>query len=306
MDQSVVSVIIPTYNRADVLANAIDSVLNQTHDGVEIIVVDDGSTDQTEQLISEHYFGKVKFIKKQNGGVGDARNEGLKYATGDYVAYLDSDDVWVKNKLEIYLKKAKSLKKPSLIFSDHVRIEGSGSTKKHSDFYSIIYSYFKENDHILSDSYNVLKLIYEPYTFYPSTFMLPRALHKKIKWRTKPRINEDLFFVLEASRYCNFVYLDNPLTYYYSSDDSISSSVGTSIKWSALAYEIISSFRNIYPLSVAEKEITDCQLSKLGIALLKHNIRKCNIKKSINYSLDLAANFGTYKLLTKKLNRKLN
>lgn len=304
MDQSVVSVIIPTYNRADVLGNAIDSVLNQTHDRVEIIVVDDGSTDNTEQLISKYYFGKVKFIQKQNGGPGDARNQGLTYATGDYIAYLDSDDVWVKDKLEIYLKKAKTLKNPTLIFSDHIRIEGSGSTKKHSDFYSIIYNYFKENDYVLSDSYHILKLIYEPYTFYPSTFMLPRSIHEKIKWRTKPKINEDLFFVLEASQYCNFKYIDSPLTHYYTRNDSISSSVGTSIEWSVLAYEIISSFRNIYSLPVAEKEITDCQLSKLGFSLLKHYLRKCDIKNSITYSLNLASNFCTLKLLIKKFKRK--
>jgi glycosyltransferase involved in cell wall biosynthesis len=93
------SVIIPTFNRATVLSRAIDSVLSQSHAADEIIVIDDGSTDNTEQFIKKSY-PQIKLIKQTNKGVSAARNTGIKQATGDWLCLLDSDDSWQKNKLE--------------------------------------------------------------------------------------------------------------------------------------------------------------------------------------------------------------
>lgn len=94
-----VSVIIPTYNYAHFIAEAVESVLAQTFPVFEIIVVDDGSSDNTEEVIGQ--FGdKVKFIKQKNGGVGLARNTGVKNSTGDFLAFLDADDIWLPPKIE--------------------------------------------------------------------------------------------------------------------------------------------------------------------------------------------------------------
>ncbi len=94
-----ISVIIPTYNRVSVLPRAIDSVLAQTRAADEIIVVDDGSTDETQQLIKDQY-PQVKLISQSNQGVSAARNNGIKKAKGNWVCLLDSDDSWQTNKLE--------------------------------------------------------------------------------------------------------------------------------------------------------------------------------------------------------------
>ena len=94
-----VSVIIPTYNRSSVLSRAIDSVLRQSFRDFELIVVDDGSTDNTKNLI-EQYSDQITYIYQDNKGVSAARNLGLKHATGEWVAFLDSDDEWKKKKLE--------------------------------------------------------------------------------------------------------------------------------------------------------------------------------------------------------------
>ena len=94
-----VSVIIPTYNRSSVLSRAIDSVLRQSDRDFELIVVDDGSTDNTKNLI-EQYSDQITYIYQDNEGVSAARNLGLKHATGEWVAFLDSDDEWKKKKLE--------------------------------------------------------------------------------------------------------------------------------------------------------------------------------------------------------------
>jgi glycosyltransferase involved in cell wall biosynthesis len=97
-----VSVIIPTYNSAALLAQAIDSVLAQSALPAEIIVVDDGSTDATEQLVQRHG-SRVKYVWQRNQGVSAARNRGVASASGEFVAFLDADDVWHPKKLELQM-----------------------------------------------------------------------------------------------------------------------------------------------------------------------------------------------------------
>ena len=93
-----ISVIIPTYNRYEVLKRALNSVYIQTYKPKEVIVVDDGSSDATSSIIKE--FPSVKYFYKKNGGVSSARNFGIKKATYDWIAFLDSDDQWHKDKLQ--------------------------------------------------------------------------------------------------------------------------------------------------------------------------------------------------------------
>ena len=88
-----VSVIMPCYNAERFLAEAVDSVLNQTHRYVELIVVDDGSTDRSREIL-EHYGDRLTMLTQQNSGPYKARNLGLEHATGGYVAFLDADDWW--------------------------------------------------------------------------------------------------------------------------------------------------------------------------------------------------------------------
>jgi glycosyltransferase involved in cell wall biosynthesis len=98
---SKVSVIIPTYNRLPMLKEAIHSVLNQNFEDFELIVVDDGSTDGTAEEIRK-YGGRVKLLHhSENRGVSAARNRGILHSRGKYIAFLDSDDLWVKGKLKI-------------------------------------------------------------------------------------------------------------------------------------------------------------------------------------------------------------
>ena len=93
-----ISVIIPTFNRIGLLQRAIDSVLSQSLKPYEIIVVDDGSTDGTGDIIKQKY-KSIKIIQQKNSGVSAARNNGIKHAKGDWIALLDSDDEWNKDKI---------------------------------------------------------------------------------------------------------------------------------------------------------------------------------------------------------------
>ena len=100
---SSISVVIPTYNRSVLLERALDSVLAQTLPADEIIVVDDGSTDNTVSMLKSRYPG-VNLITQDNRGVSAARNAGIEAARHDWIALLDSDDVWHQNKLEKQLQ----------------------------------------------------------------------------------------------------------------------------------------------------------------------------------------------------------
>jgi len=98
-DPGKVSIIIPTYNRAEVLERALKSVLTQTYENHEVIVIDDGSTDNTESIISK-YSSKIRYFSKLHAGVSAARNLGLEKSVGTWVCFLDSDDYWLPEKLK--------------------------------------------------------------------------------------------------------------------------------------------------------------------------------------------------------------
>ena len=100
-----VSVIIPTYNRGELLCLAIDSVLKQSYRDYEVIVVDDGSTDDTANLVRP-YLDRITYIVQRNGGVAAARNNGIGAARGEFLAFLDSDDLWRPEKLETQVRFA--------------------------------------------------------------------------------------------------------------------------------------------------------------------------------------------------------
>lgn len=129
-----ISVIIPAYNRAHTLKRALDSVLAQTRPADEIIVVDDGSTDDTEQLIRQHY-PQVSYIKQTNQGVSAARNRAIQMAKGEWLALLDSDDEWLPTKLETQLALLEQQPSFKLIHSDEIWIRNGvrvNQMKKHA------------------------------------------------------------------------------------------------------------------------------------------------------------------------------
>ncbi|QOJ36779.1 MAG: glycosyltransferase [Nitrospira sp.] len=112
-----VSVIIPTYNCERFLGRAIDSALQQNYKDYEIIVVDDGSTDHTRNLLSL-YEKNVQWIQQKNSGVSAARNVAISRATGEFLAYLDADDMWYPNKLDSQIAFMDAHKKCGLVHSD--------------------------------------------------------------------------------------------------------------------------------------------------------------------------------------------
>lgn len=104
MNEAMISVIIPVYKVEEYLEQCIDSVLNQTHKNLEVILVDDGSPDKCPEICDKYALkdNRVRVIHKENGGISDARNYGLKVATGKYIAFVDSDD-WIERDMYEHL-----------------------------------------------------------------------------------------------------------------------------------------------------------------------------------------------------------
>lgn len=106
MEKNLVSVITPTYNRGEIIKETIQSVLNQTYHNFEYIIIDDGSTDNTKEIIQSFQDKRIKYINQQHVGTpASGRNNGIKNAKGEFIAFLDSDDIWFPQKLEIQLKE---------------------------------------------------------------------------------------------------------------------------------------------------------------------------------------------------------
>ncbi|QJB58015.1 glycosyltransferase family 2 protein [Pseudodesulfovibrio sp. zrk46] len=104
MNDSLISIILPTYNRAHFLPACLDSVFAQTYTNWELVVIDDGSTDSTVEVLEKYSDPRIVYIYQDNQGVSAARNTGIAQCKGEYIALLDSDDEWMPKKLEIQLK----------------------------------------------------------------------------------------------------------------------------------------------------------------------------------------------------------
>lgn len=129
---SLISIIMPAYNSENTISESIQSVLNQTYKNFELIVVNDCSLDSTKKIIESftHLDKRIKFVDKiVNEGVASARNTGLDHASGDFVAFLDSDDKWVENKLEKQLDIFAKHTDIDIVYSSYYRFNSSSIGK---------------------------------------------------------------------------------------------------------------------------------------------------------------------------------
>lgn len=123
MTKPLISVIIPTFNRAAVLLRAIDSVLKQQYKNFELIIIDDGSTDGTEILLKTFIEnGVLKYFRQENSGVSSARNCGAKMAKGEWLSFLDSDDEWLPHKLQVQIDFLKTNPNFSIVYGQEIWI----------------------------------------------------------------------------------------------------------------------------------------------------------------------------------------
>lgn len=125
-----VSVIIPLYNKKKHIARAINSVLNQSFRNFEIVVVDDGSTDGSSDVVESIKDNRIRLVRQQNAGVSAARNSGIKYSQYDLIAFLDADDEWKNGFLETVLRLRKRFPQAGIYSTNYVVVREDGSLSK--------------------------------------------------------------------------------------------------------------------------------------------------------------------------------
>src|SRR5690606_1176147 len=126
-NQPLVSVITPTYNRADFIGEAVESVLAQTYPNFELVIIDDGSTDNTRDILEPYLKdSRIRLFHQQNQGQSVARNRGLEEATGEFICFLDSDNAWFPEKLEKSLKAFDHNPESDVVYGDFVVIDEQG------------------------------------------------------------------------------------------------------------------------------------------------------------------------------------
>jgi glycosyltransferase involved in cell wall biosynthesis len=216
-----ISVVIPAYNTSKFIGSAIGSVLDQTYKNVEIIVVDDCSTDDiADKLIS--FRDKIQFVRhERNKGAAEARNTGIGQSRGRLVAFLDGDDKWAPEKLEIFAESFAKHEGIQFAFSDFSRFrwtDGAFFALSNSQDFPAIYDIIRRRTYTDRKCYlipgnNMFTLLLGGYPIYPSTIVVRRNIFDAMGMWRKVRTNEDFDFSLRSSRVTDFLYIDERLAW---------------------------------------------------------------------------------------------
>lgn len=240
-----VSVVIPTYNRALYLRQAIKSVLMQTYKKFEIIVVDDGSTDNTKDVVSQ--WPQVRYINQENQRIAVARNTGMKNAKGEYIAFLDSDDLWAPEHLQRCVQILEE--------NDHVGLVGGS------------HAYFNDNGKILktlvqsaSPEGKVLKDMFLKNTpFQTSTVVMRQNLLSQVGY-FNPKVGnglvgEDYEFFCRIIKHTQVAYVKEILVFYRTHADNITNKYDLCVICNSKRY-VANLFPELLPLLCqAEAEV---------------------------------------------------
>jgi glycosyltransferase involved in cell wall biosynthesis len=226
MPNGLVSAIITCYNREKLVRIAIDSVLAQTYRPIEVIVVDDGSTDASVDTICS-YGDAVRLITKPNGGTASARNAGIDAASGEYIALLDSDDYWLPEKIAVQVDVAKTHPEAGLVHNALLYLRPDGS-------------YIDEpapTGDPAVDLSPAVKL-FDQNAIPPSSTLIPRSVLAKVGvFNERFRHREDWELFLRIAVDYPFVYIPRQLTVYYIHPDSKTADTYVHLIYEVKVYE---------------------------------------------------------------------
>lgn len=298
-----ISVIVPIYNIAQYLQRCLDSILRQTYRELEIILVDDGSTDESG-TICDTYAEKderIKVVHKENGGVSSARNMGLDIATGEYIGFVDGDDLLDEKLFEVLMKNAERNQCDiSCCQLATIDVDGTLKTTYNNK------SQFFERDYIIKNYF------FDPFikdTMYSQcNKIFRRSLVEKLRYK-QYKYGEDILFVFEVLERSNGMYYDNYVGYYYvHREDSAMTS-----RFSAKRLDYVKAIRDIEEkcrknytfaydnskiwvyqhvlitvrqIIANKKQVEFCDWLKKEKKYLKENSKKCLKKLSTKRKLD--------------------
>lgn len=207
-----VSVILPVYNSEKYIENTLISIFNQTYTNFEIIVIDDGSNDNSRQVI-EQYLDKVNYYFQLNAGVSSARNNGIKHANGELIAFIDSDDMWHPKKLEYQVNVYNETPEVSIIYTE------CNKEKKFNGYIPI--------DELKTQpiKVNFIDVFKMPY-LKPTTVMVPKkTIEKYGDFDTSLLTAEDVDFFLRCSYKETVMYIPQELVFMLDDDNSLGNSM---------------------------------------------------------------------------------
>lgn len=200
MENPLVSVVIPAFNADTYIAKAIESVLEQTYTNVDIVVVDNGSTDSTVSIAMR--YGRVRVMHQKKRGVAAARNLGITATQGELIAFLDADDWWHKEKLQRQVDVLTANPQIGMVFSDHVNVTEDGQ---------VIF----ETDKKVQFSNDAVKSIFRHCDVATSTVMVRRSVINRVgMFDEELACAEDENLWLRIALYDSVTLLSMPLTYY--------------------------------------------------------------------------------------------
>lgn len=208
--------IVPVYNGSEFIGSAIESILNQSFSASQIIVVDDGSTDDTAKIVKT-FGNEVTLIRNNHIGVSAARNVGTDYARADYIAYLDADDTWHTDKLRFFDEAIHACDEPLLLISDFRRYDQKNSKwlSSNTELFSWIKSdCCKRNGNIYAyEPSKAFEMIVRGYPIFPSALVVAKkALGLAGGWDRQFTRCQDFEIAMRLARQNGFIYLDRILT----------------------------------------------------------------------------------------------
>lgn len=230
-ESPLVSVIIPAYNAEKSIADTLDSVFAQTYRPIEILVVDDGSIDKTAETIKEYQTSKANrtnktnltYIHQQNSGPSRARNTGIKAAKGEYIAFLDADDLWTKNKLEKQIKLFKQDPRIDVVFTD-AKVTRFRNNKIQEN---IMFQKNRLNKEFFGHDFIVInpleKLLKINFMLTPCVVVKKSCFKNSIFFNEKRRYVEDWELWLKMSVYYTFGYVNEVCVHVKDEGDGLSS-----------------------------------------------------------------------------------
>ena len=199
-----ISIIIPTYNREKTIGRAIKSAVFQTYPNLEIIVVDDGSTDNSKNAVKQLKDKRIAYVShKTNLGASAGRNTGVEKARGEYIAFLDSDDRWMLNKLEKQMAVFQKKTSTGVVYCRYYIVKGK--RKEISSWPEISKYNGKLHEELLIGNFITSS----------SALLKKKILEKSAGFDTKLPAYQDWEFFLRVSKYANFAFVDEPLFYQY-------------------------------------------------------------------------------------------
>lgn len=203
VDSPLVSVVVPCYNSEKFIVETIESVLAQTYDNFELIVVDDGSTDNSGQLISQFNDKRLNYLRRSNGGAGYARNLGIRQSRGEYIALLDSDDLYLPNNLKEKVQFLEENEFLGLVHSQEIVFDSSTGSE------------IKRTQGLHGNVLKELLALEETVIHSPSSVVFRKSLIERAGYyREDIAVCEDWEFWVRLAKCSDFGYIAEPLTKY--------------------------------------------------------------------------------------------